>query len=168
MIFENLETTKFSEKISPYCEEIYKSIFFPDKIINTFNTKLDTDHGIDYVLIKNNKKITIQQKIRKQEYMDIYGKQLCIEIKNGNNKMAEYEYLKADFYANFYANGDKIIDFAIIYIPKLKEIIEQNGGIIYMGGIQKNNNHGKSKFVSIDYCLIKEAIAYENHPLSYP
>jgi hypothetical protein len=166
MKFENLKTNRWVAKPAKLMIDIYQDLWPGWTIVDNNGYDSDRYEGIDYYIIKgdgyNNHEntITIQQKIRKIDYLKKYGAELTVEIANGNGTPAEWDYNRSKYYMLAYAS-DIIEQYHLIDISRLKEIVNKKGGIKRMGAIKTNREHGSASFVAIRMDRIKDAIIKE-------
>ena len=175
MNFENLKTEKFRKKMQPYAISIYQSIFKNCKYSRQLDINKDKHYSIDATLIlEDGQKITIQEKFRNfdclvnkrlqdnppfpdftQEYKNAAGTKYEVD--------GEFFKLYAQLYFYGWANKNEtgIIRWALIDIPKYKNLLFEKG-IDNLGTKRFNSKHGKASFYTIPINLLEDCFLYTN------
>lgn len=165
--FRDLETERFRQKLEPYADAIYKSLFGPCDIISTScfdgsTTLLDTEQGIDCIIyLETGQQVTLQEKYR--EHGALQWTEFTQEYMNGvgtpNEKPGEWFHLFAELYFYGWGNMDAsgFEKWLLMDIAKYKEIVSRVGGIERLGRLRINKKHGRASFYAIPLDKIKGA-----------
>jgi hypothetical protein len=155
---------------------IYKNIFGKDIKIKRFeaweNNPLDNEFGVD-VIISRPTSTTFQEKFRSYEAYKRFHDVSIAEIVNGDGSDGEWYKGIAQFelygWEDDWSEGD-LVDWLIIDMNRLREVVYLNGGIESVGiGPIKNKACGSSTFysLSIDFlrnnkCIVAEKDGFNN------
>lgn len=142
---------------------------------------IDLNHAVDYVAVKSNKIITIQERFREKKYVnnsDFTIRYQRPENPNSDRILSEFFKLDADFFIygiineskENYHNASKFLKYAVVNLNLLKDLIEKENVIIdpELKGYRCQSINGKmhcpiinnkdhsSTFVPIDLIILHD------------
>ena len=167
--FDNLETEQLRQKMIPYVDKVYLSIWPNCRIERLDNSELDKLFGIDLKIYYQDTIFTLQEKVREHKFLTQTHLQVCPpypdftqEYKNAfgtrHERDGEWFNLASQLYWYGWSNENNtaILKWVLLDVVLYKQVVLQKG-LDNIGKQCQNKKHGMAQFYAIPVHLLKDA-----------